>query len=116
MVNFWEMELRKLDGLSGRQDFIGMAVDPDMTPDFGDLAVLADQNRCPKNAKERPAIHRFFAPGAIGLQHLMFLIRNQRNRQLVLVPERLLRLDRVGGDAEHGGSAGGEGVLETGEV
>jgi len=87
-----------------------MAVDPDVAPDFGDLSVGADQNGGPKNPEEGPAIHGFFAPSAIRLQHLMFLIRDQRNRELVLVTKGFLGLHGVGGDAEHGRPAGGERV------
>ena len=38
------------------------------------------------NSHEGPAIHGFFAPGAIGLQHLMLLIRNKRNRRADACP------------------------------
>ncbi len=74
MVNFWEMEPGNLDRLHGGQNLVGVAIDPDIAPDFGDLAIGTDQNSRAKNPEEGPAIHGFFAPSAIGLQHLVFLI------------------------------------------
>ena len=53
---------------------IGVAVDPDMAPGLCDPAVCANQNRRAKNALESSAIHGFFAPDAVRLQHLMLLI------------------------------------------
>jgi hypothetical protein len=56
------------------QHLVGMAVDADVAPDLRRLAVGPDQHRGAKNPKEALAIHGFFAPGAIGLQHLMLFI------------------------------------------
>ena len=74
MVNFQEMEPGGSQLPGGRQHLVGVAVDPDIAPDFCDSPVGADQNRCPNNSEEFLAIHGFFAPGAIGFQHLMSLI------------------------------------------
>ena len=86
-----------------------MAVDPDIAPDLRDPPVAADQHGGAQNAKKGFAIHGFFAPGPVGLQHFMLLVRNQGNSQFVLVPELLLRLERIGRDAEHRGPTRGEG-------
>ena len=65
---------QSLHRLYRSQDLVGVTIDPDIAPDLGDFAVGADQHGGAKNPEESPAIHGFFAPGAIGLQHLMFLI------------------------------------------
>src|SRR5580704_3858683 len=98
------------------QHLIGMAVDLDVAPDPQHPAIGVDQNRGPRYSKEGPAIHRFFAPDPIRLQHGVLLIRGERNRQLVLVAKGLLGLGRVGGDPEHRGSALGKGLGQAGEV
>ncbi len=46
----------------------------------------------------------------------MFLIRDERDGELVLVAKFLLGLQRVGGDAEHGSAGGREGFGEASEV
>src|SRR5580765_5269174 len=43
-----------------------------------------------------------FLPHAIGLEHFMSLIRTQRNLEIVLGLESVLRFDRVRRYAEHG--------------
>src|SRR5262249_40194523 len=58
-----------------------MAVDLHIAPDLRDPAIGSDQYRTANDSEKRPAIHGFLAPGAIGLQHLMPFIRNQRNRK-----------------------------------
>jgi len=72
-----------------------MAFNPHVAPDFEDFAVSPDQNRGAKNALEGSAIHRFFAPRAIGREHFMRLIRGKRNRKLVLVSKGFLRPRRI---------------------
>src|SRR6266568_3282512 len=78
-----------LEPLGRRQYLVSMAIDPHVAPDFGNPSVHPDQNRGANNPEELPAIHGFFTPGAIGPEHLMLLIRNQRNGKLVLAPKRL---------------------------
>src|SRR5258708_28520385 len=85
------MEPGKLRGARGCQHVVGMAVDPDIAPDLYDPAIRVDQNRCAKNALKGPAIHGFFAPGTVSLQHLVLLVRNKRHGKLVLVPKGFLR-------------------------
>src|ERR1700744_613896 len=104
MVNFSRMTARRSCRLSCGENVVGMSVDLHTAPDFKDLAVYADQNRGAKDALEGPAIHGFFAPGAIRLQHLMLLIRRQRDRKLMLVPKGFGRLERVTGHTDDGGS------------
>src|SRR5499427_7218464 len=74
---------------------VGVPVDPHMPPYFGDPAVGPDQDGGANNPEEGSPIHRLFSPGAVGLEHLVLLVRNQRNRKLVLVAERLLRALRI---------------------
>ena len=69
-----------------------MAVDLHIAPDPGDLAVGPDQNRGAKNSQEGLAIHGFFAPGAVGLQHLVLSRPREGHAEAVLVAELLLGL------------------------
>ena len=110
------MEPDKLEGTDRRKHLVGMAIDPDMAPDPDDPAVGADQNRCPKYPMEGLAVHRFFAPDAIGLQHLMLFIGSKGNGEFMLVAKRLLRPQWVGRDAEHGGVAFRKRSLQPAEV
>src|SRR3954451_8602773 len=93
-----------------------MAVDLYIAPDLQDAAIGADQKRGAKNAMEGLSVHRFFAPNAVRLQHLVLLVRNERCDELVLVPKRLLGLWRVGGNTEHGGLGFGKSVRKPREV
>src|SRR6185503_9929086 len=89
--------IKNLERPRRRQHRIGMAIDLHMPPDLRDHAVGADQHRGSKNPKEGPAVHGFFAPSPIRLQHLMLCIRDQRNPKLVLVAKALLCAKAVGG-------------------
>src|SRR6201996_9842152 len=93
-----------------------MAVDLDVAPDPDHPAIGPDQNRGPSYPEEGPAIHRFFAPDAISLQHRVLLIRGERNRQLVFVAKGFLGLGRVGGNAEYDRTAIGKILGEAGGV
>src|SRR3984885_1760834 len=95
---------------------VGMAVDLDMTPDFDDPAVGADQNRCTKYTLESSAIHGFFAPNAVRLQHLMRLIRDQRNGEFLLVAKGFLDFWGVGRNSQYGGLAFRKFALQAREV
>ena len=97
-----------LKRLGGGQDLFGVAVDPDLRPDAGDPAVRPDQHRHANNAHEGPAVHGFLAPGAVGLEHLVGLVREQGDRELVLLLERILGLDRIGRNPDHFGSGLGK--------
>src|SRR5258708_25884240 len=78
-----------------------MPVSPHIAPDPDHPAVGADQNRCAKNALEGPTVHGFFAPDAVGLQHLMLLIRNKRDGEPMLVSKGFLCLWRVGRNTQY---------------
>ena len=54
-----------------------------------DPAIGADQNRGANNAQEGPAIHRFFAPGPVGLQHLDVVHPKSEEWKARACPERL---------------------------
>src|SRR5450756_2543959 len=77
------------------QYLVGMPVDLHIAPDIQHAAIRADQNRGANNAEEGPAIHRFFAPDPVRLQHLMLFIRDPRSGELVLVAKGFLRLGPV---------------------
>src|ERR1700677_3881920 len=93
-----------------------MAVDPDIAPDFDQPAVGADQNRCTKDALESLAIHGFFAPDTIRLQHLMLLIRDKRNGELVLVAKGFLGFLRIGRNSQYRSPAFRKFAFKTREV
>src|SRR6185312_2560790 len=73
------------------EHLFGMAIDLHTAPDSLDPAIAADQNGCANDPKERFAIHGFFAPGTIGFEHFVSLIRDERNSEHVLVSKSLLR-------------------------
>src|SRR6185437_14230798 len=73
-------KLKPSSGLGRRKYGVGVAIDLHMAPDPRNAAVSADQYRCPDNAEKGLAIHRLLAPSAIGLEHLVFFIRDKRNR------------------------------------
>src|SRR6185437_5859214 len=93
-----------------------MAIDLYITPDPDHATVRADRYRRATNSEEGSAIHGFFAPSTVSLQHLMLFIRDQRNGKLVLVAKALLRAERVGGDAEDLGSGCRERRLQSREI
>src|SRR6218665_545044 len=95
---------------------VGMSIDFHTAPDPGDLAVRADQNRCTKNAFVHLAVQRLFTPGAIGRQHRLRGIGEERNAKLELVAKLLLCLLRVRGNAKDRGAGGLELGGEAGEV
>ena len=102
--------------LNFRQHVLGMAGDFHLRPDPDDLAVRADQHRLADHAHEGAAVHRFLAPGAIGLEHRLVLVAGERDGEVVLVAEFVERADRIGRDPEHVGVELGEAGLEPREV
>src|ERR1700692_3342048 len=98
------------------EHLIGMAVDLHIAPDLDDAAVGPDQNRRTKYALEGSAIHGFFTPNAVRLQHLMRLIRGKRNREFVLVAKGFLGFWRVGRNAQYRGMAFRKFALQAREV
>src|SRR5260370_15162192 len=101
MVNFQRIEPDKLRGADGGKHLIGVAINPYIAQDSEDPAISADQNRCAKNAMEGLTIHGFFAPDAVGLQHLVLLIRNKRDGEPMLVSKGFLCLWRVGRNTQY---------------
>ena len=72
----------------------------DLGPYLGDAAVRADQKSCPDHAHEAVAVHRFLAPDAIGLQHVVGRVGSERDGEAVFPLELVECPDRVGGDPE----------------
>jgi hypothetical protein len=87
--------------LGSRQDLRRMAVDLDLRPDAGDPPVRADQEGRPGDPQEGPAVHGFFAPDAVGLEHLVGLVGKERYAKAVLLLELVLGLDRIGGNPDN---------------
>src|SRR5258708_12554392 len=84
------------------KDFGGVAFGPDRVPDLFDFAVGADQKTASDNSLEQAA-HEFFpAPRAVGFDHLVRGIAEQREIELPLVAEILQSLHRVGAGSENG--------------
>src|SRR5260370_3555449 len=101
MVNFDAMEEEKLGGAYGCKHLVRMAINPHIAPDSDDRAIGADQNRCAKNAMEGLAIHGFFTPDAVGLQHFVLFVRNKRDGEVMLVSKGFLCLWRVGRNTQY---------------
>jgi hypothetical protein len=88
--------------LQAGEDFGGVAFGADGVPDLFDFAVGADQKTAANDSLEQ-ATHEFFAaPRAVGLDHLVRGIAEQREIQFVLVAEVLQGLHRVGAGSEDG--------------
>src|SRR3546814_20567929 len=75
-----------------------------------------DQEGGPFDAHVFAAIEALFHPHAIGLQHPSFGIAAEHHLQAMLAGELLMALDAVLGDAEHGGSRGGEFLAQRSEI
>ena len=73
--------------------------------------VRPDQDGRADNTEKLPAVHRFFAPDAIGLQHAVRFVRGERDGQRVFGFELVLCRHRIGGDAENVGFGLGERAL-----
>ena len=79
-----------------------MAFGPDGVPDLFDFAVGADQKTAADNSLEQAA-HEFFpAPRAVGFDHLVRGVAEQRKIEFPLVAEILQSLHRVGAGSENG--------------
>ena len=79
-----------------------MAFGFDGVPDFLDFAVGADQKTAADDSLEQPAHEFFAAPRAIGLDHLVRGVAEQREIEFVLVAETLQGLHRVCAGSENG--------------
>src|SRR5581483_6283237 len=78
-----------------------MSLDFHLRPDMRDLSVPVDQIGDPMNAEKGLPVHALFAPGAIGLEHLVGFVREQREGKAIFVAKLALRFHGVGGDAEN---------------
>jgi hypothetical protein len=79
-----------------------MAFGFDGVPDFLDFAVGADQKTAANDSFEQTAHEFLAAPRAVGLDHFMRGVAEQREIQFVLVTEVLQGLYRVGAGSENG--------------
>jgi hypothetical protein len=84
------------------EDFGGVAFGFDGIPDLFDFAVGADQEAAADDSLEQ-ATHEFLAaPRAVGLNHLVRGIAEQREIQFVFVAEVLQGLHGVGAGSKNG--------------
>lgn len=84
------------------EDFGGVAFGFDGVPDFLDFAVGADQKTAADDSLEQAAHEFLAAPRAVGLDHLVRRVAEQREIQFVFVAEVLQGLHRVGAGSENG--------------
>lgn len=97
---------RDLFGLQGgqrTQDFFDMSLYLDLGKDFLDVRILPDDEGSALNSHDRLAVHVFFFVDAIGREHILVRIRQQRHVQIILFAKFLLLADVVGADAEDDG-------------
>jgi len=76
----------------------------DGVPDFLDFAVGADQKTAADNSLEQAAHEFLAAPDAVGFDHFVRGIAEQREIELPLVAEFLQSLHRIGAGSEYGGT------------
>ena len=74
----------------------------DWVPDLFDFAIGADQKTAADNSLEQAAHEFLAAPRAIGFDHLVRGIAEQREIELPLVAEILQSLQGIGADSEYG--------------
>jgi len=74
----------------------------DGVPDFLDFAVDADQKTAADDSLEQAAHEFFAAPRAVGFDHLVRGIAEQRESKFVLVAKVLQSLHRIGAGSEDG--------------
>src|SRR5262249_25505981 len=91
------------------EDLLGVSLGLDLRPDGGDPALRVDHVRHAVDAHVLAAIERLLAPDLVGLQDLLVRVGDQRERQVVLFGELLVRRLAVRGDAEDRDLAPAEG-------
>jgi hypothetical protein len=84
------------------EDFGGVALGFDWVPDCFDFAVGADQNTAADNSLEQAAHEFLAAPCAVGFDHFVCGIAEQRKIELPLVAEILQGLYRIGAGSKDG--------------
>ena len=85
-----------------RENFGGVAFGFDWVPDFFDFAVGADQKTAADDSLEQAAHEFLAAPRAIGFDHLVGGIAEQRKIELPFVAEFLQGLHRISAGSEYG--------------
>src|SRR5258708_7296518 len=88
--------------LEASEDFGGVAFGPDGVPDLFDFAVGADQKTAADNSLEQAAHEFLGAPRAVGFDHLVRGIAEQREIELPLVAEFLQGLHGIGAGSKYG--------------
>src|SRR6516164_11829575 len=78
------------DRLRGRKHRRSVALDLDIGPYANDPAVRSDQECGPDDSHEGFAVHRFFTPDSICLEHCVRGIGAKRNRQSMFGLEGIL--------------------------
>ena len=78
-----------------------MAFGFDLAEDVGDLAVVADEERCALDAHDLLAVHVLLFDHAEGVADLLVGVGEQSEGEIVLLLELLLGFGFIGGDAEN---------------
>src|SRR5947207_12674092 len=81
-----------------------------------DLPLTVDHERRAVDAQVLLAVPAALAPDAVILRDAVIRVREQRERQLELRLELLVRADVVGADAEHHGAAVAKNVVRVSEL
>src|SRR5450759_392711 len=84
--------------------------------DRPDPSIRADDVGGASDAHILAAIERLLDPESVLLRHLVVEVRQKRERKVVLLPELLVALDRVGGNAEDDGLPALEAREEVAEL
>jgi len=102
MTNLRQSNFRPIP--AGGRDFGGVAFGFDGVPDFLDFAVGVDQKTAADDSLEQAAHEFLAAPGAVGFDHFVRGIAEQREIEFVLVAEVLQCLHGVGTGSKDGGT------------
>src|ERR1700691_1781983 len=98
--------------LGGGKNLLGMAADRDLGPDADNPEVGTHQERRAYDAHEFAAIHRFFLPYPVSVEHPVLFIGCKRDSELLLGLEFVLRRYRIGRNAEDFRADPAEGAAE----
>jgi len=87
--------------LDACQRLSGVAFGFHLGPDFLDYSGRIDEHRAARNALEAAAHELLHAPSAVGFNHFVVGIAQQREIESLLGAEALQQFDRIGADTNH---------------
>src|SRR5688572_5776076 len=103
--------------LPGRgQNFTGVPLDADLAPFAADRALRVDQEGAALDAHHLATVHVLLLPGTEQRGHRVILVRAELEREIHLVLEFSVRLERIRRDAEYPRAGAPEGGREVAEV